>query len=98
MKKYALVLLLAAALPGAIMADHHEAKKVDVENYTCKEIMILDGSDREIAIAFLHGYLIGKSKLSEYDPQKKGEETDKFIDSCLDHPTAKAIKVLADSA
>jgi hypothetical protein len=80
MKKYALValltMLLATILPGAmIMADQHEAAIEDVENYTCKQIMILDGHDRETAISFLHGYLIGKASSSKFNPDQKGEQT-----------------------
>jgi hypothetical protein len=32
-----------------------------IEQYTCKDIMREAGADRDIAIAFLHGFLLGKS-------------------------------------
>lgn len=94
MKKIALATLLALLIPTTAMA----AEMEDVELYTCKDIMILDGSDREGAIAFLHGYLIGQSKSSTFDPDKKSEETDRFIDKCLDNPMKMAIEVLKASS
>jgi hypothetical protein len=45
---------------------------------------------REIAIAFLHGYLLGKSGTSKFNLAALEKQTDAFIEYCLDHPAEKA--------
>ncbi len=61
-----------------------------VEQYTCKDVMIERGSSRDVAIAFLHGFLLGKSGSDEFDLDVLAKQTDTFIDHCLDNPTQKA--------
>ena len=65
-----------------------------VEQYTCKEIMRDDTSSRDASIAFLHGYLLGKGGSSEFDLEVLTEQTDTFIDQCLDNPTAGALETM----
>lgn len=61
---------------------------------TCKEVMILNGDERDEVISFLHGYLAGEAKKSEIDVVKLGHVTDAFLDKCLDSPGEKALKTL----
>jgi hypothetical protein len=63
----------------------------DLNSYLCKDIMRLSGEHRSIAIAFLHGYLLGKKGTTAFDTQKMAEATDQFIEYALDNPTAKAL-------
>ena len=97
MRNHLFMASMILLLPGLATADHHETSMENVDEYTCKEIIRLDGHDRGTAISFLHGYLLGKSNSAKFDPEKKSQQTDRFIDTCLDHPTANAIKVLKDS-
>ena len=55
-----------------------------------------EGVDQDVAIAFMHGYLMGKSGKTDIDTKKLGEASDAFIDSCLDNPKSMAIDVLAE--
>ena len=65
-----------------------------VTELDCKSVMRLDGEDRTATIAFLHGYIAGQKGHKVIDITKLSEATDKLIDDCLDHPTAKALDVL----
>ena len=62
----------------------------NVDQYTCKDIMRDSDDSRTISIAFLHGYLLGKSGSSAFDQEALAKQTDSFIDYCLDHPNEKA--------
>jgi hypothetical protein len=66
-----------------------------VELFTCKEVMRESNPDREIAIAFLHGYLLGKSGGSRFNVEMLEKQTNAFIEDCLDNPQSKAADVLA---
>ncbi len=63
----------------------------DFKDNQCKDIMILSGNDREIAIAFAHGYMLGKKNTTRFIPDELAVATDKFMDYCLDHPADNAL-------
>lgn len=62
-----------------------------IEQFACKDMIRDSGSNREVAIAFLHGYLLGKSGNSKFNLDSLKQETDLFIDRCLDNPNEKAL-------
>ena len=62
----------------------------DLKDNKCRDIMILSGEDREIAIAFAHGYVLGKKNTTQFVPDELGKVTDSFMDYCLDHPKENA--------
>lgn len=78
---------------GAVVAD--DTIK-DLKTITCKAVMKNEGGNQDVVIAFMHGYLMGKSGGTRVDTVKLGEASDAFIDACLDNPKSIAIKVLAD--
>jgi len=65
-----------------------------IEQYSCKEIMRESGSNREVAVAFLHGFLLGKSGGSMFNLDTLAKQTDAFLDSCLDNPNEKAVDTM----
>jgi hypothetical protein len=65
----------------------------DLKDFQCRDVMILSGEDREIAIAFAHGYLLGKKNTTRYIPEVLAVATDNFMNYCLDHPHDNALVV-----
>lgn len=65
-----------------------------VEQYTCKDVMRENGVGRSSAIAFLHGFILGKSGNTKFNLIKLTQQTDAFIDACLDTPGSKAVDVM----
>jgi len=86
-------ILLAGILPTPALAQKAEARSI--EQYTCKDVMREHGSDRDVAIAFLHGFLIGKSGSSAFDRAALHRQTKEFIERCLDSPGEKAVDAMA---
>ena len=66
-----------------------------VELFTCKDVMREPNTSREVAIAFLHGYLLGKSGGSTFNAEVLERQTHAFIEECLDNPQSKAADVMA---
>jgi len=84
---------LASALfsgGAAIAADEPSVQK-DLSTFQCKDVMRLSGSERENALALVHGYRLGKMGTTEYDIEALSDLTDRFIDYCLDNPNDKAL-------
>lgn len=65
-----------------------------VEQYTCKDVLREAGASRDVAIAFLHGFLLGKSGSSKFNIQTLQKQTDAFLDRCLDNPKDRAEDVM----
>jgi len=82
----------AAIAAGAVAAQEQSDRTV--EQYACKEVMRETGSNREVAIAFLHGFLLGKSGISKFNIDALHKQTDAFIDRCLENPAEKAIDAM----
>jgi hypothetical protein len=79
---------------GVIAASAQDVADRTVEQYTCKDILREGGANRDVAIAFLHGYLLGKSGSSKFNIGAMTKQTDEFIDRCLDNPAGKAVDVM----
>ena len=62
-----------------------------MEQFTCKDIMLESGANRDVVIAFLHGFLLGKSGSSKFNLDALHKQTDDLIERCLDNPGEKAV-------
>jgi hypothetical protein len=83
----AIALLITAISATALAADHR-----DFGTQSCKDVMRLSGDDREIALAFAHGYVLGKKGTTQYEVDTLAKITDDFIDYCLDNPKENALQ------
>ncbi len=87
------LLLTSLALVATATAQGPETSR-KVSQFTCKDIMRMDGDDRDIAIAFLHGYLLGSKKADEFHTTTLAAATDQFIETCLDNPKRQALEIM----
>jgi len=88
--------LVAVLTPNAVFAQAGGDRSVD--QFTCKQVMIEPSEVREATIAFMHGYLLGKSNTAKFNIETLLKRTDAFVDSCLDNPSAKAIDIMAKTS
>lgn len=89
---YVSALLAGLFVSSAVSA---EPQPRTVEQYLCKDVIRESGANRDVAIAFLHGYFLGKSGSSKFDLEVLHKQTDTFIEQCLDNPAQKAVDVMA---
>src|SRR5215475_6076728 len=88
----AAVLLAGLGLAPAWAQD---TKDRTIEQYSCKDVMRESGPNRDVAIAFLHGYLLGKSGSSKFNVDALRRQSDDFIERCLENPGEKAVDAAA---
>jgi hypothetical protein len=90
-KKLLLVLIIGVAL-AAVPAWSEEGKlsenAIDIGKLTCKELMSGSDIDREVGIAFFHGYMAGKKNQETIDLPAASARSDKVKDFCLSNPTS----------
>jgi HdeA/HdeB family len=87
-----LAILLAGVVTASAQAESGADRTID--QYKCKDVMREPDGNRAVAIAFLHGYLLGKSGDSKFNVEVLEKQTDDFIEQCLDSPQAKAEDVM----
>ena len=93
--RYRIKAALAASCAAlSFTATAQDSKDRTVEQYECRDVMRDSGPDRDVAIAFLHGFLLGKSGSSQFNVGKLKQETDAFIERCLNNPTEKAVDAM----
>lgn len=90
--------LVACSLAGTEVLAAEGQSQRDLTAYACKDVMRLSGEDREIALALVHGYVLGKKGTTRYEIEALAQITDRFVDYCLDHPTENALKSFEDIA
>jgi len=87
------ILTMAVAIAAVFAAGSAPAEvqtERAIEQYSCKDVMRDPSPHREIAIAFLHGFLLGKSGESKFNIATLEQQTDAFMERCLDNPQEKA--------
>ena len=62
-----------------------------IDQYKCRDVMREFGANRDIAIAFLHGFLLGKSGSQNFNLDALHKQTEAFVDHCLSNPDGKAV-------
>jgi hypothetical protein len=88
------VLIVFAALVFGLTAAP-AANTRSIDQYTCKDVMREHGDNRDVTIAFLHGFMLGKSGSSNFDIDALHKQTSDFIEYCLDNPSAKAVDAMS---
>jgi hypothetical protein len=66
-----------------------------IEQYTCKDIMRESGANRDVAIAFLRGFFLGKSGSTQFNLDVLHKQSDEFIERCLANPDERAIEAMS---
>jgi hypothetical protein len=86
------VALMLSAEMSAVFAQEKGERSVDL--YTCKDVMRESGPSRDVAIAFIHAYLLGRANATTFNVDALHKQTDAFINRCLDNPNEKALEAM----
>ena len=91
-----IVISVFLSLPMAALAEEKaEAPDVrDVNDYSCRDILLANGDERDLAIMFLQGFFVGKSGKTSFDSNRLAEATDRFLDLCIDTPDGKVMATM----
>lgn len=90
MKRTTLI-LVAAMASFALPAVAQDNLNRTVDQYKCRDIMRESGANRDISIAFLHGFLLGKSGGQNFNLDALHKQTEAFVEHCLSNPDGKAV-------
>ena len=88
-------LVIMLGFVGIVSASEEDSKNIN--DILCKDVLRTSGNDRDIAMAFMHGYLLGKSGKDVINRPKLYKASDDFIEACLNDTNSKAITTLGNS-
>jgi hypothetical protein len=96
MSKIVKTLIPAALVATSLLyapagAAESEEEMVELKSYKCKDVMRMSGEERTVAIAVLHGYMLGKKDAKGFVPGTLNKVSNEFIEYCLDHPLDEAL-------
>jgi len=92
--------LTALAASLAVAPALHSARaqqEITIDSYSCREILRETGPERDVAVAFLHGYILGKAGAATLNIEGLRKQTGVFIERCLDNPQASALDSMVKS-
>ena len=90
--------LAAGALIGAAVSFPVSAVEVTVETYSCRDLLRETAAERDVAIAFMHGYILGRGNAAKFDVETLRKQSAAFIERCLDDPKQPALETMRKSA
>lgn len=93
----AVATVLVAMGPGEPAAAQDQEGTREVASYQCRDVMRMSGKDRDIALAFLHGYVLGTKGETSFDPEALRGATDLFIEYCLSNPDDVALDAMREA-
>ena len=90
----AIVFVLSFGIAFSGIAFGQDGNMKDLNDYLCKDVMRLSGSDRDVAIGVFHAFILGKKGTTKFDVPKLSDATDEFVERCLANPDDKALEVM----
>lgn len=92
--KFCIPTILLTLLSMTIPASRIEAlERLDLTTVSCKEMLLMEGDQRDSTIVFFHGMMIGKNGSTVLDAQTLSNTTDKVLEHCVNNPQDKLISV-----
>jgi hypothetical protein len=89
---------MAAAVACLPEANAQNKGELAIESYRCKDLLRESGTERDVAVAFLHGYILGRAGAQKFDVDTLRKQTAAFIERCLDNPQGRALDTMLQSA
>jgi hypothetical protein len=84
-----------AALSGASAQDDNLV--IQMDEFTCKDMLIRSGFERDFTVAYMHGFMSGKMNETEFDVAKLTAATDAVLEYCIQDPEATLLSAFEEA-
>lgn len=92
LKAMALSVAMVALLAGATIAQV-TPPSIDIDKFTCAQLLAFKGSERSSFLIYLNGYMNGLQGQKVWNKQTEGERIDRAERACKAAPTRTALDV-----
>jgi len=91
----AAVAISAATSGGAFAQDQNLT--LQMNEFTCKDMLIRSGFERDFTMAYMHGFMSGKVNETEFDVEKLTRATDAVLEYCISKPDATILSAFEEA-
>ena len=85
-------LALLPCFLGPAMADADD-ETVDIGQISCREMLKMEGEERDLTLIFIHGFVSGENAAPELDELELSDATETILDTCIDNPSESVLSV-----
>ena len=85
---FTLSLVVSATAPFGAMAQEADNVVLQMEEFTCRDMLVRSGFERDFTVAYMHGFMSGKLNETTFDANKLTLATDAVLDYCISNPDA----------
>ncbi|SDJ53723.1 HdeA/HdeB family chaperone [Aliiruegeria lutimaris] len=78
--------LLCVSGASAIAQDADGDGIWQVGEFTCRDLLMRGGEERDFVLVFMHGFMSGKMNEMTFDTEALTEATDAVVESCIGNP------------
>ena len=89
------VMFFLAWSPTSAQDEEQFVDKIEIGKMKCKELMAGSDSERDIGIAYYHGYMDGKKNVTTLDIAEASAVSDHVRDFCLSNPASTVMEAFA---
>ncbi|MDJ0844502.1 HdeA/HdeB family chaperone [Crocosphaera sp.] len=72
-------------------------KMFDVATITCKDLLLMEGDQRDSTLVFFHGVMLGRNNTTMLDTEKITNQTDQVLEMCIAKPASKLMSVFEET-
>ena len=70
---------------------------LQMNEFTCKDMLIRSGFERDFTMAYMHGFMSGKVNETEFDVEKLTRATDAVLEYCISKPDATILSAFQEA-
>lgn len=82
--------LLGMTIPGE---ETKALERLELTTVTCKDLLLMEGDQRDSTLVFFHGIMIGRNGSTLLDSEALSNTTDKVLEHCINKPQDKLMSV-----
>jgi len=88
-----LAAVATAALAALSAAADADDETVNIEQISCREMLKMEGEERDLTLIFMHGFVSGEKAAPELDETELSDATETILDTCIDNPGDSVLSV-----
>lgn len=72
---------------------HANGDTINIEEISCREMLTMDGEQRDLTLLFMHGFVSGENAAVELDESELSETNEAILETCVDNPSDSVLSV-----
>ena len=84
-----LALVITTIAFSVVPARAQDTSTVNLSRIRCRDLLLMNGEEREYTMVFFHGVMVGKKNQMTIDEARLGKTSDEILNYCVSNPEKK---------